>query len=140
MIIKGKLQPIDFEILKLADTNGVPVTDMKIGPVSSGYLPDYEGLMNKCRFINESCGKQKFYLFGGMHLTYAFIIASSFCEAYETYLEECVPVDEIEDEDNIDHGTFDGSGGWYSEATTSYIIGLPIANYEFLITLGGVDE
>jgi len=78
-----------------------------------------------------SDGWGEFYLFGGYCLDLALIQASSFDSAYGIYLEEFVPCDEIESEMDIEHGTFDSSGGFYGECTTSLVVALNPDDYTF---------
>ena len=81
------------------------------------------------KFYSDGWGD--FYLFGGHCLQLALIQASSFDSAYGIYLEEFVPCDEMETEEDIEHGSFDGCGGFYSECTTSYIVSLNPDDYTF---------
>ena len=83
----------------------------------------------RLKFYSDGWGD--FYLFGGYCLDFALIQASSQGSAYGIYLEEYVPCDEMETEEDVEYGTFDGSGGFYSECTTSYIAALNPEDYTF---------
>ncbi len=83
----------------------------------------------KLKFYSDGWGD--FYLFGGYCLDFALIQASSFDSAYGIYLEEFVPCDEMETEEDVEYGTFDGSGGFYSECTTSSVVALNPDEYTF---------
>jgi hypothetical protein len=78
-----------------------------------------------------SDGYGDFYLFGGHLMAFALIQADSFCSAYEIFLEEFVPCDEIESDEDVECGTFDGSGGFYNGSTTSDIVSLDPYSYTF---------
>ena len=105
-----------------------------------GQYPDYPGLGETCRIYDDGIGE--WYLFGGYCLYYGLIRADSFASAYEIYLEEFItPDDPSEDADlfdggiqeAMDYGTFDSSGNWYSETTTSYIVQIPIDRADAII-------
>ena len=81
------------------------------------------------KFYSDGWGE--FYWFGGHCLQLALIQASSFGSAYEIYLSEFVPCDEMETEEDFENGTFDGCGGFYSLVTTSYIVSLNPDDYTF---------
>ena len=70
-------------------------------------------------------------MFGGYLMDFALIQAGNFEAAYEIYLEEFVPCDGMEAEEDMENGTFDGSGGFYDESTTSYIAALDPDDYTF---------
>ena len=78
-----------------------------------------------------SDGWGDWYLFGGYCMWWGLIQASSFEDAYYMYLEEFVTPDDMpEDEEELEHGTWDGSGKWYSECTTSYVTQLDAASFD----------
>jgi len=81
------------------------------------------------KFYSDGWGE--FYLFGGHLMDFALIQADSFCSAYDIYLSEFVPSDELESEDDYETGTFDSCGGYYNECTTSYIVALNPDDYTF---------
>ena len=81
------------------------------------------------KFYSDGLGE--FYLFGGYCLQFALIQASSFGSAFDIYLEEFVRCDEPENNEDIEHGTFDSSGGFYSECTTSDVAALDTDHYTF---------
>lgn len=137
MIISGQLTTNDFFILdefeNVLDDSKIKI---KIGLKASEYLPDYPDLMRECKFYNDGFGD--WYLFGGYMMHYALINASSFCDAYDIYLDEFAGQCEIgEDttEAEIEYGTFTSSGKWFSECTTHNVLSLPINDYEFLIDI-----
>jgi hypothetical protein len=71
------------------------------------------------------------YLFGGHCMWWGLIQANSLEDAYYIYLEEFVtPDDMAETEEELEYGTWDGCGGWYSELTTSTIRELGTHNYD----------
>lgn len=71
------------------------------------------------------------YLFGGHLMWWGLIQADSFESAYMGYLENCVPADDKPDDDKeLELGTWDDLGNWYSEVTTSYVMELGVHNYD----------
>ena len=76
-------------------------------------------------------GEDNWYLFGGHLMSFALVNARTFEDAYEIYLEEFVPHDAPDNEEEIEWGSYDGNGGWYSEVTLSYIMPMNIDDYTF---------
>ena len=84
---------------------------------------------SKLEFYSDGYGE--FYLFGGHLMSFALIQADSFCSAYEIYLEEFVPCEEMETEEDVETGTYDGCGGFYNECTMADIVSLNVDDYTF---------
>ena len=105
-----------------------------------GQYPAYPGLGQTCRIYDGGIGE--WYLFGGYCLTFGLIRADSLGSAFEIYLEEYIAPDDPADcadlfeggiEEAIEYGTFDGCGNWYSEATTCYIVEMPLDRADAII-------
>ena len=62
------------------------------------------------------------------------------CDVFETYLEEYVSSEEPEDEEDAEYGTYDGCGGWYSEATIANIMFCPTDGYHWRLQITPSDE
>ena len=76
-------------------------------------------------------GWGEWYLFGGYCMWWGLIQANSWEDAYYIYLEEFVTADEMpEDQEELENGTWDSSGNWYSEVTTSYVTQLDTASFD----------
>ena len=103
-----------------SDTNTVTMT----AKVRNLYSSD-----TRLEFHSEGWGE--FYLFAGVHMSFALIQADSFESAYEIYLEEFVPCDYLEYDAIPEYGTFDGHGGFYNECTLADIVALNADNYTF---------
>lgn len=104
-----------------------------------------------CKFYDDCYGK--WYLFGGYCLDYALIRADSFQSAYDIYLEQFVPDDNVEYIDEckrLNFGSsridtdppiepegyyFDDCGNAYHETTTSYIVALRLSDNDIEIEL-----
>ena len=69
------------------------------------------------------------HFIGGGHEPLAIIRAGSECDALDIYMTEFLGNEEPEDEKDLEHGTFDGEGGWHSECTMSYVMFLPMPTH-----------
>ena len=126
MKITGKLSSFDLFLLGQAWDRG----DLIEAKVGASYLTGTETVKV------HSDGFGEWYLFGGHCMWWGLVQAQSLQDAYEMYLEEFVTPDDLEEGDDETLGTFDSSGNWYSEATTSYITKLSIGSYnEWDITI-----
>ena len=105
-----------------------------------GRYPNFPSLGETCQIYDDGIGD--WYLFGGHCFYYGLIRADSWESAYEIYLEEFITPDDPAEyadlfdggiDEAIEHGMFDGVGNWYSEATTSYIVDVPIDRADAII-------
>jgi len=121
MRILGKLTKLDLVLIQNAFESNAKIS-VKCG---SSKLVGQETVV----VHSDGCGE--WYMFGGYCMNWALIQANSWGEAYEIYLEEFVTADDMpETEDELEYGTFDGNGNWYSECTTSYVTQLNAADYD----------
>ena len=121
MRITGKLGKFDLFLLQEAFSEG---HDIK-AKAGASHLVGTETV----KVHSEGWGD--WYLFGGYCMWWGLIQANSWEDAYYIYLEEFVTADDMpETEEELEHGTWDGSGNWYSECTTSYVTGLDTANFD----------
>ena len=122
MLIKGKLSKFDLFLLQDAFSEDY---DIK-AKVGASHLTGTETI----KIHSEGWGD--WYLFGGYCMWWGLVQASSFEDAYYAYLEEFVTPDEApkDIDDSFAEGTFDGSGNWYSECTTSYVTQLNVGDYD----------
>jgi len=97
--------------------------------VCTGKIRNQHTIDSKLEFYSDGWGE--FYLFGGHLMSFALIQADSFCSAYDIYLSEYVPCDEMESEDDIETGGFDSCGGYYNENTLYDIVSLNYENCTF---------
>ena len=117
MLIKGKLSKFDLFLLQDAFSEDYDIK-AKVG------LSDLVGT-ETVKVHSEGYGD--WYMFGGYCLNWALVQANSFDKAYYIYLEEFVPEDTMpDDEEELEYGTWDGNGQWYSESTTSYVTQLDL--------------
>ena len=120
MIIRGKLTKLDLKLVETAFDSSADIS-AKCG---ASHLVGTETV----KVYSEGYGD--WYLFGGHLMRWGLIQADSWGSAYEIYLEQFVPCDEPDDENDLDCGFFDSCGGWYSELTTSYVVALNISDYD----------
>jgi len=126
MIIKNsKLTASTRFILENMHSTGDYFTDV----TCTGKIRNCHSTDSKLEFYSEGYGE--FYLFGGHLMAFALIQADSFCSAYDIYLSEFVPSDELESEEDYETGMFDSCGGYYNECTTSCIVALNPEDYTF---------
>ena len=126
MIIENtKLTPSTKFILENMHSTGTHFTDV----TCAGKIINPHSSDSRLEFYSDGYGE--FYLFGGHLMSFALIQADSFCSAFEIYLEEFVPCDEMETEEDVETGTFDGCGGFYNECTTADIVSLNVDDYTF---------
>lgn len=78
-------------------------------------------------------GFGEWHLIGGYMMPTAAIRADNESDVLEIYLEECVPAEDPEDEEDWEHGFPTGNGSWYSEVTMSYVVFLSFDRYEFRV-------
>ena len=119
MHIKGNLHPLDLKILETAFSDGAAIS----AQLGSSHL------IGTSTVKVHSEGWGTWYLFGGYMMSWGLIQADNFSEAYEAYLEQFVPCDDPDADDEL-FGTYDSCGGWYSEATTSNILHANIHVYD----------
>lgn len=120
MKIQGELNSNRFAWLDAASDAGCKIE----GQVGSSRLVGTQSV----KFNGDDYGE--WYLIGGYCLQTAMIRAGCEQDAWEIYLEEFVPCDEPENEDELEYGSFDSVGGWYSEVTCSYIMFLDPHDYD----------
>ncbi len=125
MLIKGKLSKFDLFLLEDAFGEGY---DIK-AKVGASHLVGTETV----KVHSEGWGE--WYLFGGYCMWWGLVQANSWEDAYYIYLEEFVTADEMpedtpENQGELENGTWDGSGNWYSEVTTSYVTSIDTANFD----------
>lgn len=85
-------------------------------------------------------GYGNWFFFQGHLMQSAIIQADNFGDAYDTYIDECVTLDEEpESEEDAELGHYTGSGKWISEVESCYIHGregLPSTwEFEFEFTI-----
>lgn len=91
--------------------------------------PKYPDLGNRLHVYDDGIGQ--WYLFGGYCEPFALVRADCFDCAYDIYLSEYItPDDELPiDDDEYGAGYITSDGKWYSEAATSLIVDLPLADF-----------
>ena len=126
MIIENaKLTPSTKFILENMHSTGSYFTDV----TCTGKIRNRHSSDASLEFYSDGWGE--FYLFGGHLMSFALIQADSFASAFDIYLSEFVPCDEMETEEDVETGTFDSCGGFYNECTTADIVSLNVDEYTF---------
>ena len=121
MLIKGKLSKFDLFLLEDAFSEDY---DIK-AKVGASHLTGTETI----KIHSEGWGD--WYMFGGYCMNWALVQAKNWTDAYYIYLEEFVPEDTMpDDEEELECGTWDGNGQWYSESTLAYVTHLEPHHYD----------
>ena len=118
--------------MKFTANNGLTDLDLKtldlVQDVEGELVAKITGIaphsisIEKPRFLPNGYGN--WFFFQGHLLPSAVIQADHFGDAYDTYIEECITLDEQpENEEEAELGHYTGGGKWISEVEQSYIHG-----------------